>query len=51
MFAFPDPNSGVTGYFLKDSSRVLLLFQVKAMHPCTADDNIANRDLLDLGLY
>ena len=31
-------------YFLKYSSRVLLLFQVKARHPCTADDDIISKD-------
>ena len=33
----------LTEYLLKYSSHVLPLFQVKAMHSCTADDDIATR--------
>ena len=31
-------------YFLKYSSNILPLFQVKAKHPCTSDDNITSKD-------
>ena len=45
VFEFSDPIVGsLTEYFLKYSSPVLLLFQVKARHHCTVDDDIASRD-------